>query len=141
MNALLPIAAGLVALTISSACSAASLEDLCVYQTVSPEMSATISWQSVTDRQSYVQNDQDAIRKIFETVQAFKSGWQTPVGIWPKDATMISVYRYKKPVCQIVFDKEELYVRLKDDAGFSIRRLSRSDYVSLAAVSRSNERP
>ncbi len=132
MRALLNIFVGLAALTIPGACAAATLKDLCVFETADQGVSANISWQATaTERASSVVDDYQTIQSLFETIRSFQAGWETPVGIWPQNATMINVDRHKEPICQIVYDRDSLYVALKDDAGFLRRDLSASEYSSV----------
>lgn len=133
MRMLLTIVVGMLAATASSA-SAGSLEDLCVFETVDRGVVAHISWQDRTERRSLVEDDDQAIEEFFATIRSFADKWETPVAIWPQEATAIAVERYREPICNIVYDREYLYVALKNDAGFLRRALSASEYTSIDAV-------
>lgn len=139
MRTLLNIVVGILAATASSASAAASLQDLCVFQPVDKGSVAHISRQGVAERQSLVEDDYQVIQRLFETIRTFEDQWETPLAIWPDDATVIAIERYQEPVCNIVFDRDYLYVAMKNDSGFLRRGLSYSEYESIGAVLRQLE--
>ncbi len=115
---------------------ASAPQSLCVYGEVDSSLLAEVTAPVVDLRPSAIHQKVDRLNSqslddLYGYIRDLKGYWETPEEVWSKVATMIEVSNHGKTVCQVIYDKNNLYVALANNTGFLHRKLSDAEHDAL----------